>query len=116
MGQLTESGQAYSDRYETNPLPEGGHPRTTGTVWWTDKGLKRIVRFRLVGYCWETPWWDVSYCYGEMQDGSFVHVQLPFHQLPRNWKGKLYEHAVKSNVFAKGMGFFDADVYSTLAG
>jgi hypothetical protein len=102
------------------------------TVYWTSKQLKRIVRFRIVGYnYWEYPWWDFSYCYGELhhyhgstrcadksckQEGPLVQVDGPFDRLPQNWKGEMYKRAVKDNVYAKGLGIFEEDVYSTLAG
>jgi hypothetical protein len=120
---LSTHAQEYADRYgdgaqlgpeELNRLRD--RVDYTRRVYWTDGDLKRIVRFRIIGCCYETPWWDLSYCYGEMKDGSYVQVELPFHQLPRNWKAKVYEYAKKENVYAKGLGIFDEDVYSTLAG
>lgn len=81
---------------------------------WTDKQLVRVLRFRLLtdpGF----PVWDVSYCYGEMADGTRVRVVLPFDQLrKRGWQGHLLEYARRDGVHARGLGFFDADVYSTL--
>ena len=79
-----------------------------GTVQWDDPDLKRIVRLRLLsdpGF----PVWDVSYCYGQMKDGSYVRVELPFSQLPKhNFKSAIIRYAEKDGVFAKGLGVFDA--------
>jgi hypothetical protein len=86
------------------------------TVDWTDRELRRVLRFRLIGCSREYPFWDVSYCYGELRDGTRVRVQLPFGQLKRTWQSDLLEHAKRAGVYAKALGFFDADVYSTLHG
>jgi len=94
-----------------NAIAEGGHQE----VYWSNPKLAKITRLRLLSdpYC---PWWDVSYCYGELKDGTAVRVSLPFHQLPRG-KGKLnaalIEHAKRDGVFAKKLGLFDG-VISTL--
>ena len=87
-------------------------------VSWADPNLKRILRFRIVGFHpYDSPWWDVSYCYGELKDGSRVMVRLPFHQLRgRFWQNEVIEYAKRDKVYAKGLGFFDPSVYSTLAG
>jgi hypothetical protein len=81
---------------------------STRIVDWTDKSLKRITRLRLLsdpGY----PAWDVSYCHGELKDGTLVHVQVPFSQLPkRNMNKVIIHYAQKDKVFAKGLRIFDA--------
>jgi hypothetical protein len=94
---------------ETNPLPVGFHEeKEVGSVDWTDKRLLRIERLRLLsdpGY----PFWDVSYCYGRLKDGSKVRVGLPFSELPKkNMMGALIEHAKRDKVYLKGLGVFDA--------
>ena len=86
------------------------------TVYWDDLRLKRIVRLRLIGCNKEYPWWDVSYVYGELKDGTRCLVLLPVNRLRRNWRGHLVELAKKENVYAKGLGCFDSDVISTLGG
>lgn len=93
-----------------NAISEGG----SQTVYWADKKLAKVTRLRLLsdpGF----PFWDVSYCYGELKDGTAVRVSLPFHQLPKG-KGKLngaiIEWAKKDGVYAKRLGIFD--VISTL--
>ena len=86
----------------------------TDTVDWTDPRLARVFRLRLLsdpGF----PFWDVSYCYGTLRDGSNVRVQLPFHQLSkRRWKTEIIEWARRDRVYAKGLGLFDPEVVSTL--
>lgn len=96
---------------QTNPLDsvtEAMISNATGMVAWTDPKLARVVRLRLisdVGF----PYWDVSYCYGQLKDGTVVRVQLPFSQLPKfNINGKIVEYAVRDHVFAKGLGIFNA--------
>lgn len=99
---------------ETNGLddPKAYHTEVTGklvgTVDWTDPELKRIVRLRLLsdpGF----PVWDVSYCHGQMKNGSYVRVQLPFDQLPkRGMRRAIVEHAKRDGVYAAGLGVLDA--------
>jgi len=129
--------QEYAERYGTNTWGAeelkalSDRVDHSTTVLWTSRQLKRIVRFRIIGYCYDTPWWDFSYCIGELhhyhgqtkcadkscqQEGPLVRVDGPFDKLPRNWKGEMYKRAVEDNVYAKGLGLFDPDVYSTLAG
>jgi hypothetical protein len=84
---------------------------------WADPRLAKILRLRLIGASREFPFWDVSYVYGELRDGRRVRVTLPVHQLPRyGWQGKLIALAREEGVYAKGLGLFDPDVVSTLAG
>jgi hypothetical protein len=82
--------------------------KANATVDWTDARLKRVVRLRLLGdrgY----PWWDVSYCYGELHDGTPVPVQLPFSQLPRRGtRSAIVRYAMADKVHAKDLGVFDA--------
>jgi len=83
---------------------------------WADPRLKRIIRLRLIGCSWEYPFWDVSYVYGELTDGRRCLVMLPDSRLPRNWRQTLVEWAQRDGVYAKGLGCFDPNVVSTLAG
>lgn len=56
-------------------------------AYWDDPKLKRITRLRLlgdVGY----PALDISYCHGELIDGTKVHVDLPMLDLPYSRNGK----------------------------
>lgn len=75
---------------------------------WSDERLKRITRIRLLsdpGF----PWWDVSYCHGELKDGTKVRVMFPFGQLPKKtWKSDIIKAAKRDGVYAKGIGVFDA--------
>lgn len=76
-------------------------------VKWNDPNLKKVIRFRLLSDP-SFPMWDVSYCYGEMKDGTLVRVILPFHQLPKfGWKKFVVEAAKKDGIFAKGLGILD---------
>jgi hypothetical protein len=76
-------------------------------VEWNDERLARITRLRLLsdpGF----PWWDVSYCHGQLKDGTNVQVDLPFSQLPkRGMRKAILEHAKRDGVYAKGLGVFD---------
>jgi hypothetical protein len=84
------------------------------TVNLDDKRLARITRLRLVtdpGF----PMYDVSYCYGELKDGSPVRVRLPWHQFSRrNLKGDLIAMSKEARVYAKGLGLLDPETISVL--
>jgi hypothetical protein len=86
---------------ETNPLPEGYTHVDREVVEWDHPDLV-ITRLRLVsdpGY----PWWDVSYCHGEVS-GQPVRVLLPFDQLPKkNMFGALYKEAKMSGCYIRGL-------------
>ena len=67
---------------ERNPLI-GEHPETGSyCLYWNDPQLKRITRLRLLSDP-GLDFWDVSYCYGEDQNGEPCRVALPFSQLRR---------------------------------
>lgn len=76
------------------------------SVAWTAEGLK-VTRLRLLsdpGY----PFWDVSYCHGEIGK-ELVRVDLPFNQLPkRGLMGVIVRCAKRDGVHAKDMGLLDA--------
>lgn len=90
-------------------IRNGGTVKLSG-----DPKLTKVTRLRLLsdpGF----PFWDVSYCYGELKDGSAVRVSLPFHQLPKGkgrLNGAIIEAAKADGVYAKRLGIFD--VISTL--
>lgn len=87
------------------------------TVWWDDRRLARITRLRLIGFnSREYPRWDISYCYGQLKDGTEVRVNLPFHDLGRNWKSDIIRFAQQERVYAKGLGILNEDVVSRLYG
>ena len=85
-------------------------------VQWNDPNLIKVLRLRLIGCSREYPFWDVSYCYGEMRDGSRVRVELPEYRLNRQWKAHLIRLAKLDRVYAKGLGILDEDVVSRLYG
>jgi hypothetical protein len=68
---------------ETNPIPGAYHEMVTyqivKDVDWTEPGLK-IVRLRFLSDH-GLPYWDVSYCHGQLPNGDYVNVHLPFSQL-----------------------------------
>lgn len=80
-----------------------------------DPRLARIVRLRVLsdpGF----PYWDLSYCYGVLQDGTYVRVQLPRHQFRKSrLRGELIEMCREAGVYGKGLGILDPDVVSTLS-
>lgn len=75
---------------------------------WEDPELKKIVRLRLLsdpGF----PFWDVSYCYGQLKDGTYVQVGLPFFQLPKQNMAKyIIKKAMEDGVHAANLGLFSA--------
>lgn len=91
------NGAAYHDEFAGAP-----------TVPWTDKNLAEITRLRLLsdpGF----PYWDVSYCHGRLHDGTLVHVELPFSQLPkRGLRREIVRYAKDDGVYAVGLGIFTA--------
>ena len=79
---------------------------------WNDERLAKVTRLRLVsdvGF----PFWDVSYCWGERQDGHPCRVILPFDQVPKRGGSRfIVEEAKRDGVYAKGLGILSA--WSTL--
>lgn len=109
----------YTNRYgavETNGLvdaqAEVNKVDFTQNVWLDDPNLVRIIRLRLLtdpGF----PMWDMSYCWGEMKDGSRVHVKFSTNQFSKsNLKGDLIAEAKRMGRFAKGLGMLDDAVIS----
>lgn len=87
------------------------------TVYWTDQRLARVTRLRLIGFnSREYPRWDLSYCYGELKDGTPVRVQVPFYNLNRNWAADIIAWGRKEGVYAKGLGLLDDSIVSRLYG
>lgn len=75
-------------------------------VYWNDNRLAKITRLRLLSDP-GLPWWDVSYCWGELKDGTECRVDLPFSELPkRNMMGKIIDYAKKDKVYLKPLGLF----------
>lgn len=80
----------------------------------TDRRLARITRLRLVGDP-GFPLLDLSYCYGELKDGTPVRVSLPEWQFPkRGLERALVEMCKTAGVYGKGLGILDPDVISVL--
>jgi len=77
---------------------------------WADKRLAKIIRFRLIGYHpYEYPAWDLSYCYGELKDGTRCLVSLGGRsRFPAKWKSYVVNIARQDGVYAKGLGIFEA--------
>jgi len=102
---------------ETNPLI-GEHPDWDEIVDLNDSRLRRITRLRLIsdpGF----PYWDVSYCYGELSDGTPVRVEIGGSQFRRgrgapSLTSQLVALAKSQGVYAKGIGLIDPGVISTL--
>lgn len=75
---------------------------------WANPDLAKIVRLRLISDQ-DFPFWDLSYCYGVLKDGTKCRVQVPFFQLPKNdLRGAIIRDAKRDGVFAKGLGIFEA--------
>ena len=97
---------------ETNGLGEfakGYHDVDRSlNVYWDDPRLGKITRLRLLsdpGF----PYWDVSYCHGELKDGTPCTVTVPFDQLPKRGMGRaIVSFAKQDGIHAKNLGVFDA--------
>lgn len=108
----SERAAAYGAR-ETNGLADKGERdamlRAQGgpIVAWNSPELARVTRLRLLsdpGY----PEWDVSYCVGEMKDGTPCRVDVPFRSLPRRGMVRaIIDHAKRDGVYAKRLGILD---------
>jgi len=103
--------------YETNPITDdvvAVRNAIETTVALECPTLAKITRLRLVtdvGF----PWFDVSYCYGELKDGTPVRVQLPYHQFSRKFlKRDLVQMCKERGLYAKGLGLLDDSVISKL--
>lgn len=96
--------------HETNGLGEAGldYHRQRGrcrVVDWATPGLK-VTRLRLLSDP-GLPFWDVSYCHGEL-GGEQVNVGLPFSQLPKRNRARfIVKEAMRDGVYAKGLGILD---------
>lgn len=96
---------------ETFPLENGAeyYKSVDRSVIYTlaDKEVVKITRLRLLsdpGY----PYWDVSYCHGQLADGTIVPVLLDDGMLPKNGLSRaLVEMAKRAGRYAKGIGLLD---------
>ena len=79
-----------------------------------DPRLKSINRLRLLtepGY----DYYDISYCYGTLKDGTHVRVELGISHLGRRTiKRELIALAKEKGVFAKGLGLLSEANWSIL--
>lgn len=82
-------------------------------VHWNDERLLRVTRLRLLSDP-GLPWWDVSYCLGELKpeyaEGgrNVCRVSLPFSQLPKKGRARaIVEFAIADGVHAKRLGVLD---------
>lgn len=81
-------------------------------VAWDDPSLVKILRIRFLSEP-GTPFWDLSYCWGRLNDGRNVLVWVPFHQLPKgkSLSARLFEQCVQAGVNGKRLGIYDAISY-----
>lgn len=104
---------------ETNPLwmSEATHENidySEGDVPLSDLRITRIVRLRLLTDP-GSPFYDISYCYGQLKDGRYIRVNLGDHMLPkRGTKGRLIELAKEAGRYGKGLGLLDEGNWSIL--
>lgn len=74
----------------------------------SDPRLVTITRLRLIGASREFPFWDLSYCFGKLADGSDVRVELESYRFGRySYKRELVELAKQAGRYGKGMGLLD---------
>jgi len=80
----------------------------------TDPRLARITRLRLVsdpGF----PYYDLSYCYGELNDGTPCRVDLPMYSFSKRYlKRDLVAMCKAAKVYGKALGILDDSVISLL--
>lgn len=103
---------------ETNPLwaSESTHENVDYTVHCSlgDPRLARITRLRLLtepGY----PYYDISYVYGVLKDGTHVRLEGAPAQIGRRTaKRDLIDWAKEEGAYAKGLGLLDEGVWSIL--
>ena len=107
---MTETG--FYQTNELSPDLKDQIMSANKSVYWDTPNLK-IIRFRLLSDPGH-PDWDISYCYGKVNN-EVVRVYLPFDSLPKKgWKTKIVHYAIKDNVFAKRLGILDDNVVSML--
>lgn len=101
---------------ETNPLwaSEVTHETVTESVRLGDSRLERVVRLRLLtepGY----PYFDISYIYGVLKDGTHVRIDVHPGCLGRKTiKRDLITWAREEGAYAKGLGLLDDSSWSIL--
>lgn len=79
-----------------------------------DPRLARVTRLRLLtdpGY----PFFDISYCYGVLKDGTHVRIEgTPMHLGRKTLKRDLIAWAREEGAYAKGLGLLDDSNWSIL--
>jgi hypothetical protein len=101
---------------ETNPLwtSEVTHETITEEVTLGDPRLDRVTRLRLLTEP-EYPFFDISYVYGVLKDGTHVRITgAPMHLGRKTIKRDLIEWAKEEKAFAKGLGLLDDANWSIL--
>ena len=105
---------------ESNPVTTSLQDEFLGTQlpWYSHEDVAEVVRLRLLtdpGF----PAWDVSYCWGRLEDGTPCNVYLPTNQLE---KGRLGDrtrgpipHLARLGVDVRRLGLLRPDVVSRLA-
>lgn len=82
-----------------------------------DRELVKIVRLRLIGWTWEYPQWDLSYCIGRMADGTYRRVDLGRDSFGTKYRSQLVECAKAAGRHGVSMGLLDeATVISKMRG
>ena len=107
---LKGTDMAYGAQ-ETNGIEDysGSRPGSDAeTVALHEARLARITRLRLISDPGH-PYWDVSYCWGELEDGTPVRVQLPFRNIKRGpgFTRRLVTEFKLAGRHAKNMGVLD---------
>lgn len=82
-------------------------------TWLGDRNLVKVTVIRLLGFeDYGFPFVDLSYCYGELADGTPVRVDLGRHQFDkRAWKSQLVQCFKDAGRFGKAMGLDVNDPY-----
>lgn len=92
----------------TDPEAEVRRVDRTRIYQLSDKAVTRIVRVRLISDR-GNPLWDLSYCWGELRDGTRVSVDLGrFHFPKHGLSAALVDTARQAGRYAKGIGLLDA--------
>lgn len=103
---------------ETNPIwaSEATHETVDFSVHCTlgDPRVKRVLRLRMLtepGY----PYFDISYCYAELKDGTQVRLAgVPAQVGRKTIKRDLIAWAREEGAYAKGLGLLDDSTWSIL--
>lgn len=98
--------------HEHQPLsnPTAYHAAMAGapTVELEDPRLARVTRLRVLTDP-HAPCWELSYCHGELKDGTACHVDLPWYTFSKR-KGlsrEIVAMCQEVGVYAKGIGILD---------